>query len=277
MRLLGIAALWAVVAAGAGAERYNVAASAGNDGDSHVDNDDPDAFAEFVREDVVLGGAEFYEASANAAGGSLQASASRSGSLAPLAVTTGAAANLEETIHFTDLPPNPNDTVSIKATLGIAVGATAAVGFANASGSVTLRGPAGECTASTSAVAGSGTTSNESCQDGAGETGSGAVTLILTRTQLESSGGDVDILANVSAQLENFGGLEASAFASGGAGLSRGGAPVPGTIHIDIDPPLAHAYTGSQTFFLVPEPGAPWLLASGAAVLSLAARSRRRR
>ena len=49
------------------AEQYNVVASAGNDGDAHVDNDDPNAFAEFFRAEG--GGEESYAASADAGSG----------------------------------------------------------------------------------------------------------------------------------------------------------------------------------------------------------------
>jgi hypothetical protein len=224
-----------------------------------VDNDDPDAVAEFTRSEG--GGQEFYRASANAAGGSLLAHASRSDPLSPSSMT--AAANIEETIHFTEFP-SPGNTVSITATLGVTVSATATTGFARAFGSVRLVGPDGECTASTNTQTGS----SSHCDDGAGSAGSGKVTLVLTREQLEDSFGEVDLFASVSAELESFGGIDGSATASGGVGFARGGEPAPGTIHIDVDPPLAHTYTGSQTFFPVPEPGAPLLAAVGGAVLA---------
>ena len=264
LRMWGVAAgLGLALAGGAGAERYLVSATAGGDGDGHTNNDDPDAFAEFVRQDV---GQERYIASANAGSGSLFASASRADPLPFATISTTAGASIEETIHFTELPPNPTDTVSITATLGVAVSATATVGFAKANGSVTLLGPGGSCTASTSTQSGT----NESCQANAGFSEPGSVTLVVTRDQLVASGGEVDIIANVSAQLESSGGINGSASASGGTGFSRGGEPEPGTIHIDIDPPLAHTYTGSQTLFPAARARRTAPLAVGAATLAVA-------
>ena len=104
-RLGAICAGLALSASPAGAEQYNVIASAGNNGDSHTSNSDPDAFADFSRTE--LGGEENYTASANANGGSLHASAARAGALSPATVTTRSAARIEETIHIDEAAERP--------------------------------------------------------------------------------------------------------------------------------------------------------------------------
>jgi hypothetical protein len=203
LRLVGLAALALVAAAGAGAEQYNVTANAGNDGDSHLNNDDPDAEAEFVRSDV---GTEVYRASANAAFGSLSASASRQDPLPP-GVTTSSGASIEETIHFSELPAG---SVTIRATLGVAAQATSATGVARASASLTLRGSTGDCTYSMTQNSVLGFQDSNGCAATGGSAGDGVVELTLTSDQLLASNAQVDIEANVSAQLENL-----------GAGISR--------------------------------------------------------
>jgi len=261
-------------ASAAGAEQYNVAVSAGNNGDSHGgDNSDPDAQASFER-DEEPGGAEFYEARADSSTGSLSASAVRVDPL-PAGVSTSAGAIIEETIHFEELPAS---TVTIRASLGVGLGVTAASGVARAGARVTLRAAPGECNRTMSDHSALGPDENGSCNTASGSTGSGYVELVLTGDQLLDSNLEVDIEASVSAELENLGaGIDGSASASGGAGLSRGGEPLPGTIYVNIDPPLAHTYTGSMTAFpvLAPEPGAPLLLAVGAGIGLAFSRSRR--
>ena len=78
------------------AAQYNVAASAGNEGDAHESNSDPDAHASFTRsEDTAT---ESYDAGANANGGSLHARALRSGLLQR--------PDLDERVReLTDFPP----------------------------------------------------------------------------------------------------------------------------------------------------------------------------
>lgn len=261
-------------AGAAGAEQYNVAVSAGNNGDSHGgNNSDPDAQASFTR-DEEPGGAEFYEARADASTGSLSASATRVDPL-PAGVSTSAAAIIEETIHFEELPAT---TVTIRASLGVSFAVTATPGIARAGARVTLRAAAGECNRTMSDHSMLGPEENGSCNTPSGSTGSGYVELVLTADQLLDSNLEVDVEASVSAALEDLGaGIDGAASASGGAGLSRGGAPLPGTIYVNIDPPLAHSYTGSMTSFpvLAPEPGAPLLLATGAAALWVAGRRQR--
>jgi hypothetical protein len=254
-----------LVGDGADAERYLVNAAAGNDGDSHVDDDDPDAYAEFQRVQKG-GGAEFYQASADASAGGLFASASRVDPLPPAAISTRSAATIEETIHFDELPA---DSVSVTATLGVAVTASSNVGFANASARLDL----GACYVTRGYNAGSGPSASTNCP-GLADPGTGTITLQVTRDQLIASGGELDILVSVSAQLETLGGIDGEAHAGGG--FSRGDQPVPGRVYLQLDPPLAHHFTGSMTAFPVPEPGAPLLLAAGGGVL-LAARRRRAR
>lgn len=258
--------VWLALATGpAGAEQYLVNAAAGNNGDSAVNQDDPDAFAEFQRSEG--GGAEFYQASADASSGSLFASASHSDPLPFLTISTRAAAGIEETIHFDELPA---DSVTIRATLGVGVYASRNVGFANASARLDLGG----CyvTKSYNAVDGPGGGTN--CPSGEG----GTIELVLTREQIMASNG-LDISVSISAQLEAFGGLDAEAVVGAGVPLSRGAGPVPGQVFLELDPPLAISFTGSQTSFpvLAPEPGAPLLLAAGAAALAAGGRRRRQR
>jgi hypothetical protein len=249
----------------ADAERYLVNAAAGNDGDSHVDNDDPDAYAEFQRS-LKGGGAEFYEASADASSGSIFASASRTDPVPPGSVSTRSAASIEETIHFQELPA---DSVTIRATLGVGVTASRNVGFASASARLDL----GSCYVTRSYNAVSGASSGTNCPGSE----DGTIELVLTRDDLLASSAQVDIQVHVSAQLESFGGLDASASVGGGIPLSRGSGPAPGRIYLELDPPLAHSFTGSMTDFPVPEPGAPLLLAAGSAALLAARRATRRR
>jgi hypothetical protein len=265
---LGLLLASALGAAEAGAEQYLVNAAAGNDGDAHVNNDDPDAFAEFQRAEG--GGAEFYQASADASSGSIFASASRTDPLPFLSISTRAAASIEETIHFDELPA---DSVTIEATLGVGVTASRNVGAASAFARLDL----GACSVTRSYNAASGPSSGTNCP-AQGDPAAGTITLVVTRDQLIATGGQVDIAVNVSAQLESLGGIDGQALVAGGVPFSRGSQPTPGHVLLAIDPPLAHHFTGSMTSFLaVPEPGAPLLVAAGAAVLLAAGRARRAR
>jgi hypothetical protein len=259
----GVALLLALAALPAGAEQYNVVASAGNDGDAHVDNDDPAAQASFSRTDV---GSELYEAGANADGGSVYASAFHVDPLPFAAITTGAGASIEETIHFEELPTT---SVTISAQIGAAVTATRVVGFANASASINLD----ECSASIGHNAVTGPSQSSNCPGD----GSGSVVLVLTRDELIARNAEVDIEVHVSATLEASGGLNASASATGALPLllRRGAAPEPGRAYLTIDPPLEVTFTGSATHFdpiPAPEPGAPLLVAVGAGVLAMCRR-----
>jgi hypothetical protein len=101
----------------------------------------------------------------------------------------------------------------------------------------------------------------------------GAVELVVSRDDLIARGGQVDIQVHVSAQLESIGGIEGEAYVGGGIPFSRGATPPPGRVYLELDPPLAHTFTGSLTDFPVPEPGAPLLLAAGGAALLAARRS----
>jgi hypothetical protein len=258
-----VGALAAGSAVPAAAEQYNVVASAGNDGDSHVDNNDPTAFAEFFRAEG--GGAESYEASADASSGSISAYAAHADPLPPVTITTGAAAGIAETIHFDELPAT---SVTIRGVLAVETSAMRTVGFANASASLTI----GPCTASAAYNAVSGGTSGSNCP-GAGPN---SIQLVLTRDQIIAANGELDIEVQVSAQLEAFGGLNASASANGALPLllARGAQPPPGHAYLELDPPLQISYTGPNTFFPVPEPGAPLLAAVGAATLAACRRRR---
>lgn len=277
-RLGAICAGLALSASPAGAEQYNVIASAGNNGDSHTSNSDPDAFADFSRTE--LGGEENYTASANANGGSLHASAARAGTLSPATVTTRSAARIEETIHIDELPSGP---VTITASIGVDLGATAVGGFASASYSLDLDGGTGSCRAAAQAHSVQGLQDLSSCSALVGSSGGGSVSITLTPQQLQDRLFQIDIEAQVDANFENVtAGFEGAAHASGGAGLlalgPRGTEPVPSIVSVVLDPPLAHSYTGSMTSFpvLAPEPAAPLLLGVGAVVLRGArARSRR--
>jgi|GEM_PF-5494450 len=269
MRRLACAAtgLAFLVASASGAEQYNVAASAGNAGDSHGGNiDDPDAVAEFERSEKGAG-FELYQAGADASSGSVHASAARTDPLPPAAISTSAAANIQETIHFDELP---DESVTIRAILGVAVTASRNVGFANASARLDVGG----CFVTKSHNAVSGPSSGGNCQGEAAD----SIELVVTRDQLIQVGGEIDIEVNVSASLESQGGIDAEAQVSGGVPLSRGGGPVPGVVYLELDPPLAISFTGSQTSFppiSAPEPAAPALAAAGGLVL-LAARRRAR-
>jgi hypothetical protein len=265
------AGLLFLVAGTSGAEQYLVNASAGNSGDAHVNNDDPDAYATFERTEPP--GAEFYSAGANADGGLVYARASRTDPLPPAAISTSAAASIEETIHFDELP---EDSVSVTAILGVGVTASRIVGFASASARLDL----GACYVAKGYNAVSGPTSGGNCPGSQGN----SIQLVLTREQLIQSGGELDISVSVSAQLESFGGLDATAEASGGASLMSGDArlaslaadPAPGTIYLALDPPLAVSYSGTHTVFPAPEPGAPLLAAACGATLCALRRVRRR-
>jgi hypothetical protein len=245
------------------AEQYNVVADAGNEGDSHGgDNSDPDAFATFQRSEGA--GSEFYIAGADASNGSVFASASRTDPLPFLAISTRAAASIEETIHFDELPA---DSVTIRAGLAVSVTAFRNIGFANAGGSIQV----GSCTAGVGFNAVTGPTENSTCPG----SGPGTIEMVLTRDQIIAMNGELDIEVHVSANLESQGGIDASASATGALPLlARGAEPPPGRAYLELDPPLAISYTGSNTFFPVPEPGAPLLVAVGAA--TLAAYRRRR-
>jgi hypothetical protein len=246
------------------AEQYNVVASAGNDGDSHGgDNSDPDAFATFQRNEG--GGAEFYTASADASVAAVSASASHTDPLPPAAISTSAAASIEETIHFDELPA---DSVTIRAGLDVTVTATRLAGFANAAGSIHV----GSCSAGVGFNAVNGPTESSNCPG----SGPGTIEMVLTRDQILAMNGELDIEVHVSATLEAQGGLNASASANGALPLliARGAEPPPGRAYLELDPPLQISYTGSQTFFPVPEPGAPLLAAAGAATLAACRRRR---
>jgi hypothetical protein len=247
------------------AEQYNVVASAGPDGDSHGgNNSDPDATASFMH--VEGGGSEIYEAFADASSGSVLASALRVEPLPNGSNTTSSAALIEETIHFDELP---DQSVTIRARLGVTVLATRKVGFASAHASLELGG----CSVSRSYNAVTGATESNSCPGG----DTGTIELVLTRDEIIAASGELDISVQVSAQLEASGGLNASATAGGSGSLSRGGGPTPGLVQLSLDPPLAISFTGPNTQFpvLAPEPGAPLLAAAGAAVLCAAGRRRR--
>jgi hypothetical protein len=262
-----VGALAAAVAVPAAAEQYNVVANAGNDGDAHVDNDDPNAFAEFFRAEG--GGEESYNASADAGSGSVSAYAAHSDPLPPLTITTGAAAGIAETIHFDELPAT---SVTIRGVLAVETSASRNVGFANASATLTI----GACSTSSSYNAVSGATSGSNCP-GAGP---GSIEFVLTRDQIIAANGELDIEVQVSAQLEAQGGLDATASASGALPLllARGaGPPPPGRAYLSLDPPLQISYTGGATSFPaipVPEPGAPLLAAVGSATLAAFRRRR---
>lgn len=180
-------------------------------------------------------------------------------------ISTSSAASIEETIHFDELP---NDTVTIRATMDVSVSTSSVTGFSLAFATMNLGG----CSVSTSSNNGGKASSQGSCDAIGAAAGCCTVTLVLSRDQLLAQNLQVDIIANVGASLESQGGINGQALASGGFSLSRGGEPEPGTIHIDIDPPLAHHYTGSMTAFPVPEPGVPLLAAVGATTIFAARR-----
>jgi hypothetical protein len=252
-----VGALVGLVPLEARAEQYNVAVTAGNEGDSHGgDNSDPNAFALFQREDGA--GAEFYEASADASAGSVYASASHVDPLPPAAVSTSAAATIAETLHFDELPA---DSVTIRAGLNVLVSATRIVGFANAAASIQI----GSCSAGIGHNAVTGPTQSSNCPG----TGPGTIEMVLTRDQIIAMNAELDIAVNVSASLEAQGGLNATALAGGALPLlARGADPPPGNAYLELDPPLQISYTGPNTFFPVPEAGAPLLAAVVAATLA---------
>jgi hypothetical protein len=242
-------------------ERYLVNAAAGNNGDGHVNNDDPDAFAEYSRVDGA--GFEIYEASANASSGSVFASAARTDPLPFIPISTRAAAGIEETIHFDELPA---DSVTVTASLGAVAQAMRNVGGASASARLDL---GFSCYTTVSFVAGGGgSTAGGVC--GGNLIQGTTLQLVLTRDQILDANLELDIQVHVSAQLESLGGIDGSATVSGGLPLARGGTPVPGRVYLELDPPLAISFTGSQTFFPAPEPGAPLLAVVGVAVLAAA-------
>jgi hypothetical protein len=106
----------------------------------------------------------------------------------------------------------------------------------------------------------------------------------VTPEQLELASYEIYLTVNASASVEGPAQLQlASATVNGGAGTllakrraGRGSEPIPGIVYLEFDPPIAHSFTGPNTFFPVPEPGAPLLAAVGAATLSTLAACRRR-
>jgi len=262
----------------AGAVQYLVTVSAGDNGDSHGgNNDDPDAHAEDSRAEMT--GSEFYEATANTNGGQLHAHAARMGSLSNPTSSPRSVARIEETLHIDEVPTGP---LTITATLGVDLEATADAGFggiAKASAGLSLDGGTGNCAIALFDHNVSGFQDLSNCSAPGSSAAGGVITLVLTPQDLANRSYQIDIDAQVDAGFEGVNAINSAvATASGGTGLSRGAPQPPARLYLELDPPLAHHFTGSQTFFLVPEPGAPLLLAAGAATLGVAgARGRRRR
>jgi hypothetical protein len=192
-------------------------------------------------------------------------------------VLGNAGVSILETIHIDEVPSGP---IEIHVVFGAGVGASAMNGFANASASVLLNAfGAGSCTSATAATAGGGTT-DTSVSNVAGSASQGTgMTVVLTPEQLDDLNYQVYVDVNASASIEStILTQSASAHVTGGSDAllakrreGRGSEPVPGILYIEIDPPTAHHFTGSLTNFPVtpvPEPGAPLLVAVGAAVLA---------
>src|SRR5262245_20617488 len=92
LRVSAIGLLAFGLAEPAAAERYNLSARAGENGDDHTSNNDPDVSATYSQSDGPA--SETYEATASSAGGSFFARALRSGQVP--AGTTSASINIEE-------------------------------------------------------------------------------------------------------------------------------------------------------------------------------------
>jgi hypothetical protein len=264
----------------AGAEQYGLSAAAGPNGDSHQSNADPFVTASFSRSEV--GGMESYEASADASSGSFYAKAARSGSLPFAAISTRGAASIAETLFIDEVPPGP---IVVQATFGAVVGASSTGGFAHANASLRFDAfGAGSCTSAVAAINGGGTSDNSTCTVPGSSSNAGGLTLTLTPQQLQANNYEIYIDINASAQLESVEQIQQAAAQVGGGGgallaarrAGRGTEPIPGVVYIEIDPPTAHSYQGSNTFFPVPEPGGPLLLAVGGAALGTARVARRR-
>jgi hypothetical protein len=257
---LGLSLLTAAFGARtAAAAQYNVIATAGANGDSHENLDDPLAEATFEP------GAESYAARANTAGGLLLATALRG----PGALATGmktSAARIEETIILEEVPSGP---VTFSVTLAAELTATANAGIALAESRVSVAG----CRSVLYLTSIQGVEDLSFCPGGTA--GGGTATITLSAAQLISSNLEIGLEAQVTAgfQLPELV-TNGYASASGGVPLSvpRGGAPLPSTVYVNLDPPLAHHYAGSMTFFPVPEPGAPLLLAAGGVILFASSR-----
>lgn len=271
---LGLVLAGVLAGSPASAVQYLVTVSAGANGDSHGgNNDDPDAHAEWSRMEMT--GSEFYAATANANGGQLFAHAARMGTLSFTSAQPRSVARIEETLQIDEVATGP---VTITASLGVGLQVVADAGFggiARASAELTLNG---NCKTYLLEHNVQGSKDLSSCNVAGWSASAGTVTIVLTPDQLQTLGYEIDIEAQVDAGFEGVNAINSAvATASGGTGLSRGAPQTPGRLYLELDPPLAHHFTGSQTFFLVPEPGAPLLLAAGAATLSLAGAPGRRR
>jgi hypothetical protein len=249
------------------AEQYGLAATAGGNGDAHTSNQDAVVFASGGN-----GINELYEASADLVnGGSFSVSASAS---APGPVLGGAGVSIQETIHIDETPSGP---ITIHLTFGAEASAAATGGFANASATAELNAFAGgKCTSQTSYVANVGPSDLSSCVGADGSASSAGLSLTVTPEQLAQTFYEIYLTVNASVSLEGQAQLQfASGTVNGGAGTllakrrtGRGSEPLPGIIYLEFDPPIAHSFTGPNTFFPAPEPGAPLLAAVGAAVLA---------
>jgi len=281
--ILGSVAVGALVGfapLSAGAEQYALACSAGPNGDGHVNNQDASVVASFGQGDA--NGNESYEAGANLAeGGALFAQASRSGTFAGFTGSPRAAASFSETIIIDEVPSGP---IVIRASFGVNVDATAIGGFgavAQANAHLTLNAFAGSCTSAVSANSVSGHEDNSSCSAADSSASAAGIELTVTPEQIASIN-EVYIDGSVEAKFEGVANLtEGGASATGGAGFSfarspRGTEVIPGVVYIEIDPPTDHRFVNEEhTFFPVPEPGAPLLVAVGAATLAACRRRRR--